>query len=223
MNGPIDAYVSELAKALPGPRHVRRDLLSELEDGLRDAADAHRACGLPAREAELRAVHDNGPLDDLVTDYRTELAARSGRHTATQLIVLLLASNLAWDLIWYVAPSGGPPLPGVSVLAGVITCSAVLCAAICGLGLALLRQSGRGPVLVPVRRINHLIVSAGAGAIALIVGSALAMNLINVEDSGRMLSDSAALGVLTAASVLAVLVLVSALWRTARTTLAVGG
>jgi hypothetical protein len=46
------------------------------------------------------------------------------------------------------------------------------------------------------------------------------MNLINVGEAGQQMSDSSALGVLTAASVAAMGVLVSALWRTARTTLA---
>ena len=218
MTGPIDTYVSDLARSLPGPRHVRRDLLAELEDGLRDAADVHQASGLPTHEAELRAVRDNGPVGELVTDYRTELAAKSGRHTAMQLIVLLLASTVAWDLIWYIVPSDGPALPGVMVLARVITCATVLCAAISGLGLAMLRLPGRMPV--PVRRVNHLIVTAGASAIAVIVGSSLAMNLINVGEAGLQMSESPALGVLTAASLAAMGVLVSALWRTARTTLA---
>ncbi|GAB3408638.1 permease prefix domain 1-containing protein [Flindersiella endophytica] len=220
MSGPIDTYVSDLAKSLPGPRQVRRDLLAELTDGLRDAADIHHASGLPARDAELLAVRESGPIGELVADYRTELAAKSGQHTAMQLMVMLLATNVSWDLIWFVVPSGGAPMPGVGVLARVITCSTVLCAVICGLGLAMLRLPGRVPgrTPVPVRRVNTLIVTAGATAIAVIVASALAMNLVSVGDAGRMMDDSAALGVLTAASVLTMFVLLSALWRTARTT-----
>jgi hypothetical protein len=218
MNGPIDTYVSDLARSLPGPRHVRRDLLAELRDGLADAAAAHHATGLNVHQAELLAVRENGSIAELVTDYRTELAAKSGQHTAMQLMTMLLACNVAWDLIWFIVPSGGPPLPGVGVLARVITCSTVLCAVICGFGLGMLRLSGR--TRAPVRRVNTMVVAAGSTAIAVIVGSALAMNLINLGESGQVMSESPALGVLTAASVLAMFALLSAMWRTARTTLA---
>jgi hypothetical protein len=218
MAGPIDTYVAELARSLPGPRQVRRDLLTELDDGLRDAAEAHQASGLPAREAELRAVRENGPVADLVADYRSELAAKSGRQTAMLVAITLLASTTAWDLIWYVVPNQGPALPAVAVLARVITWACVLCAVVCGLGVGLLRLSGRRPLSVGL--VNRMIVGTGLLSIAVVVGSSLSMNLINVDASGQVLERSAALTGLTVASVVAMAAAVRALLSTARTTYA---
>jgi hypothetical protein len=216
MPGPIDTYVAELARSLPGPRSVRRDLLAELDDGLRDAADAHRATGVPAREAELLAVRDTGPVADLVADYRSELAAKSGRHTAMLLAITLLSSTVAWDLIWYVVPSQGLALPGVVVLARVITWACILCVVVCGLGVGLLRLSARARL--PVNLVNRMIVVVGLLAVAVIVGSSVAMNLINMEDSGQVLKSSAALTGLTLASAVAMAAALRALLSTMRTT-----
>lgn len=218
MAGPIDTYVAELARSLPGPRQVRRDLLAELDDGLRDAAEAHQAAGVPEREAELLAVRENGPLAELVDDYRSELAAKSGRHTAMLLAITLLVSTTAWDLIWYVVPDQGPALPGVAVLAQVITWACIVCAVVCALGVGLLRLSGRRPL--PVRLINGMVVVTGLLAVAVVVGSSIGMNLLNLRHSGQVLESSAALSGLTVASIVAVAAAVRALLSTARTTLA---
>lgn len=219
MSGPIDTYVAELARSLPGPRHIRQGMLAELDDGLRDAADAHRAAGVAPREAELLAVRETGPVQELAIDYRTELAARSGRHTAMLLALTMLASTAAWDLIWYVVPSA-PPLPGVPELARVMMWTGMACAAVCALGVGLLVASARRAM--PVRLINGTLVAVGAVAVALIVGSSLAMNVLNLDQAGRILGGSAALNLLIAASLVAVVAQVRALWRTARTTLALG-
>lgn len=218
MSGPIDTYVSDLARSLPGPRQVRRDLLAELTDGLRDAADAHRATGLPPREAELRAVRENGPLDDLVPDYRAELATKSGQHTAMLLAVTILLTTVAWDLIWYVVPGGGPPLPHVVTLAGVIMWTAVACAALCGLGALLLARSARRAL--PVRLINAAVVAVGSTTIVVVVASSLAMNLLNGGAAVGMFETSAPLIGLVIASGVAVTVMTRALLSTARTTFA---
>ncbi|HUY48606.1 MAG TPA: permease prefix domain 1-containing protein [Streptosporangiaceae bacterium] len=95
----IDAYLSEVAAALPGPARTRRDIVAELRSGLLDAADAHRSTGLqPAPVAEA-AIREFGDPRQVAAGFRPELAACQARRLA----VTLLATGPLIGLLWAAA------------------------------------------------------------------------------------------------------------------------
>lgn len=119
----IDAYLREVAAALPGPARVRRDYLAELRSGLLDAADAHRRAGLPGTAAAKAAITEFGDPSQVAEAFRPELTARHARRvtltlvTTGPLIGLLWATAAATSHIairqappweWAGAPPGSP-------------------------------------------------------------------------------------------------------------------
>ncbi len=59
---PVEIYLTELSRALQGPRRRRADLMAEARDSLEDATEAFEADGLDRYEAEQQAVADFGDL-----------------------------------------------------------------------------------------------------------------------------------------------------------------
>ncbi|GAB7050001.1 permease prefix domain 1-containing protein [Catenuloplanes indicus] len=102
----IDEFLRRLDAGLSGPRRRRADLLREARDGLADSAAALRARGVPAAEAERLAVAEFGAdaLDELIRDYRIEIAAGQGRRVAL-LLLLIPAGLVTSDLLWWRAPT----------------------------------------------------------------------------------------------------------------------
>lgn len=176
---PVDAHVRALAHALKGPRGLRRSMLAETRDGLRDAAAAG---GCPAR-----AVREFGTVAELAPQYQAELTAAQARRTALLVAVLFPALLVGWNLLWShgVAWTGsGPPPPLVTALAGVQDIASVVVGALAvGLLAATLR---RGP---DPRRL-----ALGAGTVgllgALVCGAtAVVMNVANGPATLAMLAD----------------------------------
>jgi len=98
---PVDAYLTALGKALPGPRRRKADLLAEARDHLVDATEAFEADGLDRDEAEREAVADFGELSDVVPGYRADLAVSQSRRTAMLLFLVLIAQPIVWqDGVW---------------------------------------------------------------------------------------------------------------------------
>ncbi|MET1075565.1 MAG: permease prefix domain 1-containing protein [Umezawaea sp.] len=96
--GVIDGYVGELDGRLRGPAAAKADLLAEARDSLADAAEHYRDAGLPAEEAERRAVEEFGPLAVVAPGYQGELAAA---HAATMLrtvMVLIPLTYVLWEV-----------------------------------------------------------------------------------------------------------------------------
>ena len=89
-----EPYVAALDSALNGPRRVRRGLVTEARDHLKDATDAYRRAGYETVEAERLAVADFGELDEVVPAFQTTLAV----------------GGFATD---HVAPAGRPDDPAV--------------------------------------------------------------------------------------------------------------
>lgn len=109
----VDEYLAGLAAHLRGPYRLRADLLAEARDSLHDAAQAHRAAGVPADEAERLAVAEFGGYADVVPGYQTELAVAQGRRTALLLALALPALTLLAPLMWWHGPwTRGAPDPG---------------------------------------------------------------------------------------------------------------
>lgn len=92
----IEAYLSEVAAALPGPARARDDILAELRSGLLDATDAYRAAGHPPDEAAAAASAEFGDPRQVAAAFRPELAARQARRTALTLISTGPLVGLLW-------------------------------------------------------------------------------------------------------------------------------
>jgi hypothetical protein len=136
MSSPVDAYLAEIAAALPGPRRRRSDILAELRDGLNDAADSHRAAGLPGTAAIHAAVSEFGDPRQLAAAFRPELAVTQARRfilalsLSAPLIVLLWMHAVAASdrtgppaLSWHWLDA--PPVPITTAALGVATLAAL--------------------------------------------------------------------------------------------------
>ncbi|GGM42920.1 hypothetical protein GCM10012275_12320 [Longimycelium tulufanense] len=109
--GVIDRYLLTLDARLRGPATVRRDLLAEARDGLHDAAESYRAAGLPAGEAERRAVTDFGPIGRIARDYQAELAVAHGVRFIRSLLLVIPIMHVVWELtrvFWIGGWASGP-------------------------------------------------------------------------------------------------------------------
>ena len=93
----IDEYLGDLDRRLHGCGRFKADLLEEARDGLHDAADAYRAGGRSAEDAERRAVADFGPAAVVARDYQAELGMLSGVRTLWKLVLGVPAMQIAWD------------------------------------------------------------------------------------------------------------------------------
>lgn len=60
-DGPVEHYLDDLLRRLPGDAHAVRRALAEAEAHLYDAVEAHRAAGLAQEDAERAAVAEFGP------------------------------------------------------------------------------------------------------------------------------------------------------------------
>ena len=85
----IDAYLSELERALP--RTGRDRALREVREHLRDAASRHRTGGASEFDAEAAATRDFGPVDEVARRLCVELAGRR-RRVASVLVVGVTAA-----------------------------------------------------------------------------------------------------------------------------------
>ncbi|REE97614.1 permease prefix domain 1-containing protein [Thermomonospora umbrina] len=93
----IDAYVAELRRAIVGPSRLKRDMVVEARDGLEDAAEALRAEGVPAAEAERLAVVAFGTVREVAPGYQEELTASAGRRLG---LLLAVAGPMTWVIWW---------------------------------------------------------------------------------------------------------------------------
>ncbi|MGC1213009.1 MAG: permease prefix domain 1-containing protein [Micromonospora sp.] len=108
----VEERLRELADHLRGPARLKADLLTEARDALRDAAEAYRDSGLPAGEAERRAVAEFGTTGELAPGYQAELAAGALRRLALRALAVALALMAGGDLTWRGSSwSDGPPPP----------------------------------------------------------------------------------------------------------------
>ncbi|TCO46210.1 hypothetical protein EV646_107234 [Kribbella antiqua] len=93
----VDEYLTDLSRALGGPRRRKADLLAEARDHLTDATEAFEAEGLDRESAEEEAVADFGRLDEVVPGYRAELAVSQSRRTALLLFLVLIIQPIVWQ------------------------------------------------------------------------------------------------------------------------------
>lgn len=220
MRGAIDSYVRQVEQRLPGARGVRKELLAELRDGLRDAASAHRRSGLDARQAELLAVRESGPADELAAEYRAELVASQGQRTAALIGLSLPVIVLAWTLVWKfggdtVVAGQWPASPATSMLSRVVDWAAFAGGAAALLGLVVLvwtARRGRSESWVA-----RSVAIVGGGLLVAHIASNMLMNALLVmkgfDFQAMYFSPLGALGV---ASMAFMLVQLRSVWRTLR-------
>jgi hypothetical protein len=101
----IASYLAEVADRLSGSARARRDIVAELEAGLADAADAHRAAGLSPAEAASAAIAEFGRPEQVASGFRAELTAVRARRTA----FTLLATGPVIGFLWAGAVRINPP------------------------------------------------------------------------------------------------------------------
>lgn len=168
----IDAYVSELGRAVHGPARVRRSMLREVHDGLVDAVEAYEESGLDPDTAQARAVADFGSVAELAELYRAELTARRGRVTALYVAIVFPAMMLGWDLLWRAGMTWGPP-PGpeqvervrsLATLVDIVTVAATG-AALTLFGLTFLR-SAPPRVLTALAGVTAAVGALGTGGLS---------------------------------------------------------
>ncbi|MDT0531932.1 permease prefix domain 1-containing protein [Micromonospora sp. DSM 115977] len=107
----VEERLRELGAHLRGPRRLKSDLLTEARHGLLDAVEAYRADGLPATEAQRRAVAEFGSPAQLAPAYQAELAAGALRGLSLRVIALATVAFVAGDLTWQGSSWGGSPPP----------------------------------------------------------------------------------------------------------------
>jgi hypothetical protein len=125
----LDAYLSDFAAALHGPRRRCRALVSEIGDGLRESIAQHRGRGLNVVQARQAAIAEFGPPARLAAGFADELTIADARRTVAALLIpgplvgiwwlLLLAPATWWQqpsMLWAAIPV--LPIVGVAALAG---------------------------------------------------------------------------------------------------------
>jgi len=95
----VEGYLAAVSARLPGPAWARAGIVAELRSGLLDAADAHRAAGLPPAEATAAAIGEFGDPALVAGGFTAEIAARLARRVA----VALLASGPLVGMLWITA------------------------------------------------------------------------------------------------------------------------
>ena len=100
MSGVIDDYVAALRRELDFDPVLARRLASEVEDHLRDAAEADPAW--PSPEAERRAVERFGLGREIAAQFAVDAVDRQARRTWIMLAVTVVVTFIAMRLrvIW---------------------------------------------------------------------------------------------------------------------------
>lgn len=96
MSGMIDDYVANLRRELDFDPALARRLASEVEDHLRDAAEADPAW--PSPEAERRAVERFGLGREIAAQFAVDAVDRQARRTWVTLAVTVVVTFIAMRL-----------------------------------------------------------------------------------------------------------------------------
>ena len=96
MAGVIDQYVAALRRELDFDPALARRLLSEVEDHLRDAAEADPAW--PSSDAERRAVERFGLARGIAAEFAADAVARQTKRTWIVLAITVVVTFIAMRL-----------------------------------------------------------------------------------------------------------------------------
>ncbi|SNT65989.1 hypothetical protein SAMN05421812_13029 [Asanoa hainanensis] len=147
----IDSYVRELDRRLHGPRRRKADLIVEVRDGLRDAADAVLADSpeVGPAEAERQAVEEFGPVPALAPEFQTELAVAQAWRTAWVFAIALPLVMAVTTLMWRGGGTSiepGPAYLDVARATDLFLVAASVSFAVALLALRLLARRATSPV-----------------------------------------------------------------------------
>lgn len=107
--GAFDAYLADLAARLRGPRHARAAILTEIEDGLYQAAEAHTARGMTPEAAASTAVAQFGTPRAVAAGFAGELATAHARHVIAAFLITGPLVGIWWLLLLDPRPWRGGP------------------------------------------------------------------------------------------------------------------
>lgn len=193
---PIDVHVAELNAALHGPARAKSRMVTELREGLRDAARDLASGPEPDRDAARRAVREFGTVAEIAPSFQRELTIAQARHTAR--LVLLLAPLLL--VCWFLVRTWGGPrgrrLPDpvelfVAHLGGVAAASALLAAAALAATGTLARR------LSTPHRLPLAVAWTGTVAAAALALSALTLTLASLLAANWLVSVAAGAVIIT--------------------------
>jgi hypothetical protein len=100
----IEAYLSQLAAALYGPREWKRRVLAETEDGLRCEFDALIEDGLPAVDAAARTLRDWGDVHAVAAEFNVSGRALWARRMARNILQWTPILVIGWGLVVQLSP-----------------------------------------------------------------------------------------------------------------------
>ncbi|MGC5022730.1 permease prefix domain 1-containing protein [Micromonospora sp. DT47] len=95
----LDAYLSDLAARLRGPRRRREQILAELRDGLDHAIIDHTTAGLPEGDAVSAAIAQFGNPQAVAEAFSGELATAYARRTIACYIATGPLVGIWWFLL----------------------------------------------------------------------------------------------------------------------------
>jgi hypothetical protein len=157
---PIEGYLHDIGTRLAGPRRRRVRILSELGDGLGEAAGRHLADGMPvdrAAEAAMAQFGDPATVADAFTD---ELGIAYARRTIAAYVITGPIVGLWWLLLLRPEPWRAGPTALLAVLPVLPLIAVVIAAA--GTTLATTGRLMRWlPETPPRRAITATLVIAG--------------------------------------------------------------
>lgn len=195
---PITAYVHAVRRSLHGPRRARIDMVEELTDGLRDAAEAHRQSGLTRVDAEQRAVNESGTVAEVAAAMQPELVAKQGRRTAMLLGLGMPGLVLLWDVPWKLGGPWSAATPHATLVLSDIVTWIGICVGAVGL-LAVLGLSLGARFSIPVGAVTRWLGVLGALALAFTMVASIGMGFANpTEAMGAFMSSWIGLTVMTA-------------------------
>ncbi|MEU8296621.1 permease prefix domain 1-containing protein [Micromonospora sp. NPDC048909] len=142
----VEGHLRELAARLHGPARLKSDLLTEARHGLQDAVEAYRAGGLPAAEAERRAVAEFGSPAQLLPAWQAELAVAALRGLSLRVLAFAATLAVAGDLTWRGSSwsSDGPhPPAGYLLLSRSVSGIWLVALAVAVVGLLLVTVTAR--------------------------------------------------------------------------------
>ncbi|MBP2323125.1 hypothetical protein JOF56_003510 [Kibdelosporangium banguiense] len=111
----IDGYLADVDRLLIGSRAARRDVLDELREGLRCAADTYHRRGLSITAAQHAAVQEFGTAREVAVAHSPETVLRDTKVGGRRILVLLLSALAGW--LTYMVAIGRPVAAPTSDLA----------------------------------------------------------------------------------------------------------
>ncbi|WP_326766771.1 permease prefix domain 1-containing protein [Streptomyces sp. NBC_01591] len=176
---PIDAHIADLTAALHGPVRAKSRMVTELREGLIDAARDLSSGREPDHHAARQAVREFGTVAEIVPSFQRELTIAQARHTARRVMLIVPLLLVCWYMAqtWDGSTGHRPPGPIqllVAHLGGVAASASFLAAAALAATGALARRLPT-PDQLPI-----MVAWTGTTAAAALAISAIALTLASV-------------------------------------------